>query len=135
MGQVPLPRLEGDVHALKLIDLDREGLSEYKSQIDRLASQYLSPNQQDSQSQTSEFVHQSKLSKLNLLNEVIPFKTGNLNFDETHQLVISLNKRMGINNSDYDFGNFYQDLGFNNDGSVDIRNFRTAYERNLLKYL
>ena len=29
----PVPELEGDVEALRLVDLDREGLTEYKPQV------------------------------------------------------------------------------------------------------
>lgn len=41
----PVYELEGDVHALKLIDLDREGLGEYKSQVQRLNITTSSPIQ------------------------------------------------------------------------------------------
>lgn len=38
----PVHQLEGEIEALKLIDLDSEGLSEYRSQLLRQSAQYLS---------------------------------------------------------------------------------------------
>lgn len=47
-GPASPPELEGDVHALRLIDLERAGLGEYRAQLDRLLSEQTLHPQSDS---------------------------------------------------------------------------------------
>lgn len=59
--------LEGEVAALKLVDLDREGLSEYRSYLQRLGISYVGAsnvNQVASQLNTSQVSWSTKLSRI-----------------------------------------------------------------------
>lgn len=38
-----VPELEGDVQAMRLVDLEREGLTEYRAQLQRMGINYLGP--------------------------------------------------------------------------------------------
>jgi hypothetical protein len=63
--------LEGDLEALKLINLDQEGLSEYKSQVDKLTSSSVKfssivSSQQQQPPQTSQELRQPSLVTTNL---------------------------------------------------------------------
>jgi hypothetical protein len=59
-GPQHVHELEGDVHALRLVDLDRAGLSEYRAQLDRVLAEQPHNNLANSITQISQYQYQQQ---------------------------------------------------------------------------
>jgi hypothetical protein len=110
--------LEGDIHALKLIDLDREGLGEYKSQV------YSTPI-----SYSSSLSAQGSVVISEIFNEIDLNGNGTLSLSEAEKLLIQLNHRLGRNYTERDAQAFFRALDVNRDGRISLREFREAFNR------
>jgi hypothetical protein len=75
-GPQNTPELEGDLHALRLIDLDRAGLGEYRAQLDRfLAEQNHHPSSNN---------NPNPYSNINSLNNFNSTSLNNLNLNNSN---------------------------------------------------
>ena len=149
--------LEGEVQALKLVDLEKEGLGQYREQLVRLGvsrpisfsssvnstaannynSHYGSPSSsmQDSVPvAASSYQTSSNITDIsNLLGEIFSKVdrdgNGSLTFEEAEKLLLKLNGRLGRRVGHDDVRSFFETLNVNNDGTISLPEFRRAFER------
>ena len=139
--------LEGDVGALKLVDLDREGLSQYRAQVQRWSSNAVvgTPALTDTSNagwssqaaQTMSFSSASPRppsSALDMLVEEIfasidTNRNGRLSVEETEKVLLRLNSRLGRSYGEDQLRQFFSALDLNSDGTVDLSEFKRAFIR------
>ena len=148
-----IDELEGDVEALNLVDLDKEGLGHYKSYLSNFSnkkthsststsfsrrnSNYImlgevgSTTSQSSHSASTKSPFSSNI-QLNVLIESL-FKqvdineTGHISISEAENLLIRLNDRIGKKYGDYDVKAFFKNFDKNNKGFLNLEEFRRAF--------
>ncbi len=88
--------LEGDIDALRLVDLDREGLSEYKPYLEQF---FKATASQMSTSSTSSDIFASSLESAieNIFRSIDVSNTGSIDISEASRVVLKLNTRLGRN--------------------------------------
>lgn len=92
--------LEGDIEALKLVDLDREGLGEYKHYLEQFFKATGSQMSQTSTStSTSSDIFASSLESAieNIFRSIDVGNTGSIDISEASRVVLKLNTRLGRN--------------------------------------
>ena len=120
--------LVGEIEALKLIDLDREGLSEYKAWLER----YLKGSQGEkvpaSRPVGVQVSIQAIVSALlgELFSSVDQNADSKISVNEAESVVLKLNSRLGRQFSKEDAQAFFNALDSNKDGSVDFNEFKSA---------
>lgn len=121
----PLHELYGDLSALKLIDLEREGLGYYKS--------YLLNNIEQKNNYTNYSKYDAQLDdNVNGLIEKI-FRSvdrdqnGRIGFDEAETLISKLNSKLGRNYTKADEKVFSKCLVNNHDRTLDLEEFRRVF--------
>lgn len=188
-----LHELEGEVAALKLVDLDREGLSEYRSYLQRLGIQYVGAtniNSAAAQLTTSQvnisaqsystggavaggsyssahnhnnaaayssasgyeasvgnygsgsyensfgYASQHAGGQLGardviaeIFSQVDRDRSGRISVSEAESLLLRLNSRLNRHYGENEVRAFFQALDVNRDNSIDLREFRAAFER------
>lgn len=157
--QYNVHELEGEVQALGLVDLDREGLSEYKDQLRKLGINYGGnnvSNNVDSFPNSSRLDNSALSERERILNTGINSvysTSGNyrnnlsiiseifsqielegisrLTLDDAEKLFNRLNSRLGRRFSNQEMLNFFNSLNSNRNGAVDLREFKVAFERYL----
>lgn len=150
------PELEGDIQALNLIDLDKEGLSHYKYLLNRnstssrntirssasesrlnfdqfqtqrsIIKSPLSINQRPSTSNINEGLIERIFKRIDLS------KDGIVNRTEAEKIFLKLNSRLGRAYGEDDIDLFFTALDVNNDGSIDFVEFQKAFQRNIDKF-
>ena len=136
--------LEGDLHALKLIDLDREGLGEYRQYLARLgvlenaafqviqaSGSFLSGSALASASASASV----SAAASNALEEIVEniFRTidrnnnGIINVEDAEKTLLRLNSRLGRRYGEDDVRAFFNALDVNNDGTLDLPEFKRAF--------
>ena len=131
--------LEGDIQALNLIDLEREGLGEYKAWL----LKYLSGSS-SSTATTTQVVQQSNFSVsiAQVLNVVLAelFSSVDTSGDsrisaaEAESVVIKLNNRLGRSYNSDDAATFLRSLDSNKDGFVDFKEFKNGLLNQFTSY-
>ncbi|RNA22290.1 hypothetical protein BpHYR1_026731 [Brachionus plicatilis] len=120
-----LHELYGDVSALNLIDLDREGLGDYKS--------YLSLNSDYDNRSGTNYSYAIQLDdNVNDLIEQIFLsvdrdQNGRISAEEAEKLVLKLNSKLGRRYGEDDVRAFFATLDRNHDGTLDLEEFRRAF--------
>jgi Ca2+-binding EF-hand superfamily protein len=111
--------LVGDVEALELVDLDKEGLSEYKYFLDKSKS----------------------ISNLAEMNEAIEGNErqvfvridvdgdGKVTREEAEKMFLKINSQLGRSYGEKDVDRFMSHLDLNNDGAIDFEEFKNAYHK------
>ena len=126
--------LEGDVDALKLIDLDREGLSEYKEYLERSVLSSDNGSNTTVITDTSETERKRNLSTVsNSVESVIEeiFKsidvknTGSIDIDEAARILLRLNNRLGYGENGVKA--LFSTLGENVEKAVTLTDFKKAF--------
>lgn len=135
--------LEGDIQALSLVDLDREGLSEYRNVVSQTSTIYSTPIQQQttvgqSKIQTSQ-VSQGPTSDIGpIVNQTIEsVKTttkDRIDFVEAKTVIKTLNERLNRKYDEQQAERFLESIGLMRDGSLDLQTFKNALLRNLQFY-
>lgn len=132
--------LEGDVQALRLVDLDREGLGEYRSLVQRLAltdgsSGGTVSNFNESYSITTSNSVQSGTSVFNIINEIFASididNNGKISIEEAEKLLLRLNSRLGRRYGEDDVKRVFESLDLDRNGFIDAIEFRRAFENQL----
>jgi len=113
--------LVGDLHALKLVDLEREGLGEYKELVRRLEVTTGTTNYEQ---RNVDFIAE-------LFGLIDLDNNGKVSVDEAEKILLKLNSRLGRHYGSDDVDNFFSRLDTNNDGFVDMEEFRVAFQRSL----
>ena len=148
-----LHELEGDLHALNLIDLDKEGLSGYRHYLHRLgllenaavqviansslfaASASHLASASASATALSGRLSASASNDALALDELITqiFQTidrnqnGRINVEDAEKTLLRLNSRLGRRYGEDDVRAFFSVLDVNNDGSLDLEEFKRAF--------
>ena len=139
--------LEGDVQALRLIDLDREGLSEYKNIVQRLgitdgsssvgaiaAAPSVNVVDNSSYAATSSTLKDtSSLSGLitEIFNSIDRDNNGRISVEEAEKVLLRLNSRLGRRYGEDDTRRLFDSLDINRDGFIDLVEFKRAFESQL----
>jgi hypothetical protein len=126
--------LEGDVEALRLIDLDQEGLAEYRAYLARFSSQTQISSSNVVISSASGASVNSAVSVQAMLNAIImelfqsvdTNKSGQISRGEAESLLLRLNIRLGRNYTQTDASAFVRVLDVNGDGVISFEEFRSA---------
>jgi hypothetical protein len=121
--------LEGELEALRLVDLDREGLGEYREQLERLSIRY-----SGSASASTTLISSSYGSNFNsVVNEIFASidrdRNGYVSVQEAQSLLLRLNSRLGRSYGENEARDFFRRLDRNGDGQISIQEFRAAFER------
>jgi hypothetical protein len=101
--------LEGDIDALKLIDLEKEGLAEYRAYLTSM----------------SKSVSFNGLL-LEIFKSVDTDRSGQLSRSEAESILINLNTRLGRSYNQADASDFVRVLDVNRDGLISFEEFRNA---------
>ena len=127
--------LVGDLQALKLIDMDKEGLSEYKKhackKLARLERSLVKSMSSMSSSSSSQDSVVSTKSVGDLIEKI--FKTidvnndGIINMKSVNKILLRLNTRMGKNYGEDDCKEFLATLDPSGDGTFDLPKFKSAF--------
>jgi hypothetical protein len=133
--------LEGELEAFRFVDLDREGLSEYREQLERLSIRYAGSGVSVSGGGAGSFSSQSysvtsggsASSFSALVNEIFASVdrdgSGSITLQEAESLLLRLNSRLGRNYGENEAREFFRRLDRNGDGLISIQEFRSAFER------
>jgi hypothetical protein len=121
-----LLELEGDVNALSLINLEANGLAEYRSWLSSWSS-----------SQSGASVVSVSASSSSALNNLIAElfasvdrnASGSISRREAEQLLLRLNSRLGRSYGEDQARAFFAAIDVNNDGHIDFEEFRRALLR------
>ncbi|RNA12008.1 hypothetical protein BpHYR1_025219 [Brachionus plicatilis] len=117
--KVNVPELEGDLDALRLVDLDQEGLSEYKSQVEKffLCSE-------SNESQFLSFV-------TGIFAQIDQAGNGVISIEEAKCLFRKLKSRLGRKCNDDEVDFFLQNLDNdkNKSGSISLKEFIKVFEK------
>lgn len=114
--------LEGDLDALKYIDLDNEGLSQYRGYLTRIG--ILDPKKDGETRDEND-------SLLKIVEEI--FRTMDTNNDgfvsveDAEKILLRLNSRCGRNYGEDDLKDFFTDLDSNKDNLLDLNEFKKAF--------
>lgn len=124
----PRTILEGDVQALRLIDLDREGLSEYRGYVQETVS-----TQRPEIEVESELITETPSTSVNLedlLSEVIRAvgleKPDRVAYDEAKSIIARLNQKLMRLYDDEKADRFLRSIHLSKDHSVLLETFRLA---------
>jgi Ca2+-binding EF-hand superfamily protein len=144
------PELEGDVEALRLVDLDKEGLSEYKSLFQnnvRKSTSFankstltspiknLAENSQATASAGSLQLASASQATANQLANLVEIlfqqidrhDTGSISVEDAEKLVLRLNSRLGRAYGEDDVKAFFTALDKNEDGQLNLEEFKEAF--------
>ncbi|CAF0711904.1 unnamed protein product [Brachionus calyciflorus] len=125
--------LEGDIHALNLVDLEREGLVEYRYNLKNIENRYKNSLERTSSQDYS--LKQIKNSIGDSLNEL--FSSLNLNSNETvslseaERIMFKIYARMGRRFGEEEAKIFFRSIDINYAGKVRISDIKTAIENEL----
>jgi hypothetical protein len=140
-----LYELEGDVEALSLVDLEKEGLGHYRNFLNNLNNGKLSTSGSKSKSNSQLVLNKSgsnasilaSVSALanNQLNALVDIlfqqidkhSTGMISVEDAEKLVLRLNSRLGRNYGEDDVKTFFTALDKNDDGQLNLEEFREAF--------
>ena len=144
--------LEGDVQALRFIDLDREGLSEYKQLVKRLELGQNSSSSSSSNSSrrldrhspeatatyvsptlTSATLSASSLDTLiaEIFNSIDKDQNGKISVREAEKVLLRLNSRLGRRYGEDDARRLFDQLDVNRDGFIDQFEFKKVFQSQL----
>jgi len=111
-----LLELEGDVDALNLIDLEYNGLAEYKTYLRSIHSV---------QSRSSDSVVAELFASVDVNSD------GRFSIEEARSLLLRLNSRLGRHYGEDEVNAFFGALDANHDGVIDLSEFRAAFVKGL----
>ena len=116
--------LEGDVQALKLVDLDKEGLSEYKEYLAKLFG---------GASASGSAAAEASAAFAGLLEKVFysvdVSKTNTISSSDVSVVISRLNQMLGRQYSDADARAFYSALDIDGSGEVSLATFKRVFLR------
>ena len=148
-----LYELEGDVAALQLVDLDREGLGEYRAYLQSLnlsagagAALLSGAGSSASFGGASSFGSASSFGGASvsvsgagasgsaaviedIFRSIDVNASGKISVAEASKAIFSLNSRLGRSYGDADIQAFFRTLDVNGDGKLDFQEFRQAFFR------
>lgn len=143
--------LEGAISALNLIDLDKEGLGEYRSQLSQARSSggagghsiannsnaynYSLSSEADYSRDAFALENSgnSRNANYQLINEIFSQVdsdgSASISTEEAESLLLKLNSQLGRSYSEREANNFMNAIDTNRDGQISLQEFRRAFER------
>ena len=115
--------LEGDVSAMKMIDLERVGLGEYRSYLERIGISSTITESYSSISASGSFMATIE----EIFASVDADMSGKIGVGEAERILLRLNSRLGRNYGEDEVRNFFRVLDTNGDGSIDLIEFKQAF--------
>ena len=119
----PVHELEGDVDALKLVDLESEGLSEYKSLFQ---PQQIRINEKLSKNSSKSSIVSLTATLEALFKAIDKDRSGTISINEAARIVLKINSRLGRSYGEDDVINFMKALDINGDNKITFDEFRNA---------
>ena len=124
--------LEGEIEALKLIDLEKEGLGEYKDYIHRYfeskndskSSASFMSGQKYTSSRTTSLVSYDKIFAM-----IDKDKNGYIESEEAGKILLRLNSRFRRSYGEDELTQLFATLDKNGDGKLNEEEFKTAFEQ------
>lgn len=113
-----LPELEGDVEAMRLVDLDQVGLSEYKQYLTKCGI-IVKPSLK--RNDRAPFLIEDLFRTIDRKNK------GVINVEDAEKVVLRLNSRFGRRYGEDDVDEFFSTLDTNRDGTLDLNEFKQAF--------
>lgn len=139
----PYP-LYGDLDALRLVDLEREGLGEYNGVVVSGSSTTVNDSVVESESshlsKTTNVSHPSlslqNLSRvspliLNIFANINLNNTGQISIDEMNKTFYQLNNCLGRDYGPAELNEFFNNMDTNRDGYIDLSEFKNFFKRNI----
>ena len=134
--------LEGDVEALQYVDLEKEGLNEYKSQLAQVldkskdkSNQMTEPNAYYNKVYSSESVNQNInfVNSMFILNDILSqINVDILKIDQAERLYNKLCMRMGRLFNRDEFSKLIMSAYLHQDGTISLVEFKQAFEALLI---
>lgn len=137
--------LEGDLHALKLVNLEQEGLGEYKSYLTKMGVIDAQPTRSTvsfkdlisqapdlgsiTMSAEEESVDDEALHELitQIFQTIDTKNRGRITVEDAEKTLLRLNSRLGRNYGENDVRAFFGALDCNNDGTLELEEFKRAF--------
>jgi len=116
--------LEGDVQALKLVDLDREGLAEYRSQVVSFSGAGSSSVMASSGFAASSASSSSGSASLVIDELFSGVRGGRLSRADAQNLFLAGSSRLGRQANEQELNALFSQLDVNGDGRIDPQEFR-----------
>ena len=122
--------LEGDVYALNLVDLEREGLVEYRYLLKQLA-----PTESNGSITSASYSTSNSSSNVINLGELFSTvdidRNNTVSFEDAEKLLARLNGRLGRRMGDDEVKQFFHSIDLTSEGRVDIYEFKHQFEKQL----
>lgn len=122
-----VPELEGEVQALGLVDLEREGLAEYRAQLVHWQQTTTAPTRVTATKATSESSPSAKELIARIFAQIDKDGDGTLSRQEAVSLLLRINSRLGRSYGQSEIDHFFAALDKNRDGLIDVREFHEAF--------
>lgn len=131
--------LYGDVQLLKLINLEKEGLGEYRSVVDSLPDETKQIKNPMSNETTRSIIDSISLSTtpnkspcvFNIFNNINTNNSGQITKDEMNKAFDQLNSCLGRKYGQNDLNRFFNNADSNKDGFIDLDEFKSFFNKNL----
>jgi hypothetical protein len=149
------PRLYGDLDALKLVNLDREGLGHYKHLVSsksknahtssepRMNRGFFGPSRSTSVTASSTSMNNNINGSepsdsglvspliLNIFSNINQNRSGQISIDEMNKTFSKLNKSLGRDYGPAELNEFFSNMDANRDGYVDLTEFKNFFKKNI----
>jgi hypothetical protein len=125
--------LEGDVDALRLVDLEKEGLSEYKNIIEKnketTKKQHIRKLSVNSAQMTGRQTDYSLKERLEtIFNSIDLDGNGVITRDEANNVLLRINSHLGRVYGENEANAFFSNLDTNEDGEISLNEFKNAFQ-------
>ena len=124
--------LEGEVYALNLVDMEREGLSDYIPQVRGLSGIRSPLIQSDNMTESAKTLEAIKLSIIDqIFGELDKNKKGHLTVKEAERILLKLNTRLGRSFGEDELKLLFQDTDIDTDlgAKISLEKFRVIFKR------
>ena len=119
--------LEGEVEALKLVDLDREGLAEYKPQLDGYTQVQTAQSNSSTENKSLASMLFGPESIQQLFALLDKDSSGQVNTNEVETVILRLNSRLNKSYGEENIKQFFRSLDNNADGKLDYDEFQAIF--------
>lgn len=122
----PVVELYGDLEALRLINLEKEGLAQYKYLVQQSASSASFVETQTRSSTTTRLNANADSLIAEIFARVDVNSTGRITLTEAEKILLILNSELGRSYGENEAKEFFEALDTNRDGSIDFEEFKAA---------
>lgn len=128
--------LEGEVEGLKYVDLEKEGLAEYRPQLLKLGfgnhatSSFASGLSASGSALTNTSISSISASALiqQIINQLDTDGSGTLSIEEAQSIFVRINSRIGRSCGQFEINRFFQGIHRNREGRIDLNEFKQAFD-------